>query len=187
LIPAIQDPAISEKIMVRSFVIRIDRYGTWRIRSIMGCIKLLLAAALGLAIGCSPLTTLPAPAPTGLAGPPAGNLVDTRWQLVSMGPAGAQEDPLEGTTVTLEFQRDGLVGGSSGCNSYGGTYQVTGNMLAFGEMSTTLRACADERANRQEQIFLDALQTISTFEKTDARLTLWYDGGQSTMTFSQTP
>src|ERR687896_597449 len=60
---------------------------------------------------------------------PGGNqrpLVGTDWRLVSLGPPGAETDVVTGTTVTLRLGEDGRAGGSTGCNTYGGTYEVRG-------------------------------------------------------------
>jgi heat shock protein HslJ len=42
----------------------------------------------------------------------------------------------------LEF-RDGRAGGRFGCNRFGGTYQVSGKVMAFGPMIATRMACPD--------------------------------------------
>ena len=42
----------------------------------------------------------------------------------------------------MEF-RDGRAGGRFGCNQFGGTYQVSGNVMAFGPMVATRMACPD--------------------------------------------
>ena len=54
----------------------------------------------------------------------AQGLTETGWQLVSLGPAGAETRVVAGTTVTAKFGQDGRVGGSTGCNNYGGAYEV---------------------------------------------------------------
>ena len=56
-------------------------------------------------------------------------LTGTEWRLVSFGPAGNEASLVAGTTVTLKFGEDGRASGSTGCNSYGGTYQGTVNLV----------------------------------------------------------
>ena len=93
-------------------------------------------------------------------------------------------------TPTIRFTADDSlrVGGSTGCNSYGGTYEASGTTLRLGQLVSTLRACADSAANEQGTRFLSALQRadgyriengqlvllvgsqpIARFERTDAR------------------
>src|SRR5215211_4103980 len=56
-------------------------------------------------------------------------LANTQWRLTSFGAAGAQSPVIEGTTITLKFGADGRVGGSGGCNSYGGDYRERGTIF----------------------------------------------------------
>jgi heat shock protein HslJ len=110
-------------------------------------------------------------------------LTGTEWRLVSIGPAGAEANLVAGTTVTLKFGEDGRASGSTGCNSYGGTYQVRGDNISFGRLISTRRACLDQNANQQEQRFLAALEAASRFRLTPNRLTILADRGRSTLNF----
>lgn len=110
-------------------------------------------------------------------------LVGGEWLLVSMGPAGAQEPVVAGSEVTLSFDAAGQAGGSGGCNAYGGSYTVDGSSITFGEIVSTLMACADEAVNEQEGRYLAALGGATTFEVSGDRLTIAYDEGQGTLTF----
>src|SRR5688572_23278862 len=63
------------------------------------------------------------------------------WTLVEyLGPDGALQPLLTGTEITATF-REGRLGGSAGCNSYGSTYMVNGGALALSEAVRTLRLC----------------------------------------------
>ena len=42
-------------------------------------------------------------------------LTGIEWRLVSLGPTGAEQDVVPGTTVTLRLGDDGRAGGSTGC------------------------------------------------------------------------
>src|ERR1700754_3060284 len=99
-------------------------------------------------------------------------LTGTEWRLVSFGPAGNEASLVAGTTVTLKFGEDGRASGSTGCNSYGGTYQVRGDNVSFGRLISTKRACLDQNANQQEQRFLSALETANRFRLSSNRLTI---------------
>lgn len=116
--------------------------------------------------------------------PTADNpLANTQWQLESFGPVGAETPVVEGSTVTLEFDATGQAGGSGGCNSYGTEYQVQNGTLVFGEIVSTLMACADENIGEQEQQYYQALETAGEFEVSGDRLTIYYNDGQGVLNF----
>lgn len=110
-------------------------------------------------------------------------LTGTEWRLVSIGPAGSEASLVAGTTVTLKFGEDGRASGSTGCNSYGGTYQVRGDNISFGRLVSTRRACLDQNANQQEQRFLSALEAANRFRLSSNRLTLLSDRGRNALNF----
>ncbi len=135
-------------------------------------------------------TGQPGPTPTapGIATPAPSPrtpdaLAGTHWQLVSFGLQGTPTPALPAAQVTLEFEAGGQAGGSGGCNSYGGSYQVQGNTLTFSQIISTLMACTDNQVNRQEQRYLKALQTAGAFEVAGDRLTIWYDNRQGMLNF----
>jgi heat shock protein HslJ len=128
--------------------------------------KLVFAAALVLALalaGCI--------GPGGLKR--ADPLGGTSWELTQLDGVAT----LAGVEVTLQFD-DGQAGGSAGCNSYGGAYEIKGHDLAFGPLHSTLRACLDEMAMAQEQRYLQALGQTSAWEFGGERLYLHGADGQ---------
>ena len=110
-------------------------------------------------------------------------LAGTNWRLVSLGPPGAETDIVAGTTVTANFGEDGRIGGSTGCNSYGGTYEVRGDTITIGRLVSTRRACLDQNANEQERRFLAALEAANRFRLSSNRLTVFADRGRSVLNF----
>lgn len=114
-------------------------------------------------------------APGGTPVPETG-LENTHWNLVSFGPAGAEQPVVAGSAITLMLA-GGQAGGSGGCNSYGTTYRVDGNSISFGQVTGTLRACADSQATEQEQRYFQALESASAYEVQGDRLRITYDGG----------
>jgi len=110
-------------------------------------------------------------------------LAGTNWRLVSLGPPGAETDIVAGTTVTANFGEDGRIGGSTGCNSYGGTYEVRGDTITIGRLVSTRRACLDQNANEQERGFLAALEAANRFRLSSNRLTVFADRGRSVLNF----
>jgi len=104
--------------------------------------------------------------------PPAVDLNNTRWTLIAINghaiPAGV--------TATIQFT-DGKVGGSAGCNSYGGQYRLEGNRLVSpSPIASTLMACEDIRMTL-EQTFLTALGSGVRVAKANGQLTLTGDNG----------
>src|SRR5215213_3473245 len=105
------------------------------------------------------------------------------WRLASLGPAGAETGVVAGTTVTLRFGEDDRASGSTGCNSYSGTYQVRGDNISFSRLVSTRRACLDQNANEQEQRFLSALEAANRFRLSSNRLTILSDRGRNILNF----
>jgi heat shock protein HslJ len=110
-------------------------------------------------------------------------LAGTEWRLVSLGPSGAETDVVAGTTVTAKFGEDGRVGGSTGCNNYGGTYEVRGDAISIGRLISTKRACLDQNANEQERRFLGALEAANSFRLTSDRLIITSQRGRTALNF----
>jgi heat shock protein HslJ len=85
------------------------------------------------------------------------------------------------TRVDVQFQ-DGELRGTSGCNTYGGSYEADGDgSISFGAMSMTEMAC-DEPRMALESAYLQALGTVSGFQLTGGGLVL--TGGAVTLTFT---
>ncbi|HEX5810063.1 MAG TPA: META domain-containing protein [Anaerolineales bacterium] len=114
-------------------------------------------------------------------GLPTG-LENTHWSLVSFGAPGAEQPLVEGSTITLMLA-GGQAGGSGGCNSYGGTYQVDGNSITFSEITRTEMACLEEGVTEQEQRYFEALETASEYRVEGDQLHITYDGGNGLMIF----
>lgn len=79
-------------------------------------------------------------------------LEGTEWQLA------AWSEPLSFTEkpVTLSFSQKGLTG-STGCNRYQASYQITEDTLTLSPIATTRIACPEPLIN-QESAFLKALE-----------------------------
>ena len=114
-----------------------------------------------------------------------GNLANTKWSLVSFGKLDAATPVIEGSTITLELDAKGQAGGTGGCNSYGGSYEVKGNMISFGEVMSTLMACVQAGIDKQEQDYFQALATSGKFEVAGDSLTIWYNDGQSVLNWTK--
>ncbi len=68
------------------------------------------------------------------------SLANSRWQLH------------DEATITLEF-RDGRIGGSGGCNRYGGRYTLSPTAFTVQGVVSTRRACAPAIMERENRFF----------------------------------
>ena len=105
----------------------------------------------------------------------ASNLEGETWVLVNLNGS----EPIEGRQPTLEFEA-GEVSGTTGCNHYGGSYQIEGDSIRIEELFSTEMACLDpEGLMAQEQEYLGMLRAVNRFELVDDALTLITDTGQN--------
>ena len=105
---------------------------------------------------------------------------DTKWFLRSYGEQGNLKDIIGGTEITAMFNSSGSqVGGSAGCNIYGGRYKIIGSNLSISEIYFTEMAClSPEGVMEQEQEFLSTLAGAQSFKADDTTLTILCSGGQ---------
>jgi len=59
--------------------------------------------------------------------------------------------------------------------------------VAFSDIVSTLRLCADEAVGAQETAYLAALETATAYEMADGFLTIAYDGGMLTFAAAENP
>jgi heat shock protein HslJ len=79
---------------------------------------------------------------------------------------------------TLVFVK-GQVSGNASCNSFGGEYKhESGDSLKFGQMISTLMACADESLMTQESAYLGMLGQVAKYKLENDQLYLYDQGGQ---------
>ena len=102
-------------------------------------------------------------------GPPAGDpLEGTFWVLRTYGGAGL----IPGTEITLTFE-EGQVRGSSGCNTYGGSYEVDGDKITMSDLYMTEMACLDpEGVMDQELEYLELLRDAQAFQVDEGELVI---------------
>ena len=93
----------------------------------------------------------------------------TAWELYAI----SKHRPIEGSHITIAFE-DGQVSGNSGCNSYGGDYQVDGEKIEFGMLMSTLMACADPAMMEQETIFMQYLGGAGRFQLAGGQLLIYW-------------
>ena len=108
------------------------------------------------------------------------------WDAASVLYDDAIRSVLGGTTLTATFAADGRVSGSSGCNTFHGTYDEQGTKLSVGPLASTRRACKDpEGAQAQEKGYLAALESAVRVEQAGTRLTLFNAEGQMAVTLER--
>jgi heat shock protein HslJ len=108
-------------------------------------------------------------------------LKDTRWALVALD----GEPPLTGKAPSVEFSAD-QISGSTGCNTYFGTYSVSGSELGVGDVAVTEMWCMEpEGVMDQEQAFLDALASVASYRLAGERLELLDETGETILIFER--
>lgn len=109
-------------------------------------------------------------------------LEGTSWRLDGLA-AGtdAVTSSLADTTVTAAFT-DGRVEGSTGCNEYGGAYEIDGDAIAITDVAQTQIACDDE-VMAQESTFIDGLLRAASFDVDGSTLILRDADGEFVLSF----
>ena len=88
-------------------------------------------------------------------------------------------------TITAEFD-DGLVGGTSAVNSYGGEYTTgPGNDFSVGEIAQTLMAGPEEDM-RAESAYMELLRAAASYRLNGTTLTLFDGAGNESLIFTAT-
>jgi heat shock protein HslJ len=124
-----------------------------------------------LLVGCGPS---PAESPS---------LEGTRWMLVTLG----GEALLPDTAPSAEFSAD-QISGSAGCNTYFGTYEVSGSELGIGDVANTEMWCMEPAGLMdQEQAFLAALASVASYRMAGERLELLDGAGGVILIFEPRP
>lgn len=101
------------------------------------------------------------------------DLIGSTWLLVLMSGQDHATLVLRNSGITLRFESENRISGNGGCNGYSGNYALGGDgEIAFSEVISTLRACADNSMTTQESIYLGALGSVTNYEISEQRLTL---------------
>jgi hypothetical protein len=124
------------------------------------------------------ITVEPVPTATSAYDPLGG----TRWRVLAyLDPAfpGNLRPVLAGTTLTVDFSRDGKVSGSAGCNTYSSTYLLQGNLLAITLPMASSKLCSEPQGiMEQEAAFLALLPAVGSYRLEGDSLFLQSDSGQ---------
>ena len=139
--------------------------------------KKFLSLLLGILVlsvfiaGCTSQTTTPTPVPT--QSPVTQSSIVGVWDLTSYNNGnGSIVRVIAGSETTADFQADGKVAGSAGCNQYSAGYTTTAsNGLTIGQPITTLMAC-ESNLMQQESQYLSLLQKSTKYTISADQLTL---------------
>ncbi|HEY6627415.1 MAG TPA: META domain-containing protein [Acidimicrobiia bacterium] len=126
---------------------------------------LVFAAVLGLTLAACADASEPGADPT---------LSD--WTLQSGTVDGTDIPIVADHPITLTFEADNAIAGSSACNSYFGGYTIEGADISFTEMGSTMMACEPAEVMDSEGMYLDAMSKVDAFTATEDSLTLTGDG-----------
>ncbi len=125
----------------------------------------------GAAAGKQPTTSSNAAAP----------LEGTYWKLTYLGDTSVDTGSLQ-KEPNLIFRSDShRVSGTGGCNNVSGSYQLSGDQLTFGQMASTMMACA--KGMETERSFLEALSRVKQWKIKGQELTLLDADGKQLLRF----
>jgi ABC-type amino acid transport substrate-binding protein/heat shock protein HslJ len=121
--------------------------------------------------------------------PPTNPLLGTSWLLLYYNNGqGGLVSPLAGTTVSLSFMSDTALSGSSGCNNYQSSYNVSGTQISIGGIVGGQVFCGSpEGIMEQEQQYLGLLANAATYQLNgsgvNATLDLYNASGQRILSY----
>ena len=146
----------------------------------------MIVGVLGFVLSCQQQETRtvaepepPAAQPETVESASVGATVDvqgTAWVAEEIGGVDVIDDPQS----TLIFFEDGEVSGSGACNRYMAAFEIEGDRIAFGHVTSTKMACP-EAVMDQEDRFLEALAKAERIGMTDeGHLVLYPSEGEPT-------
>lgn len=109
-------------------------------------------------------------------------LIGPEWVLQRI----SGNDPIDGTSITLQFGGDRL-SGFGGCNHYGGSYEIEEDTILVPEIESDDQACLEpEGVMRQErELFEILMQDGNTYEVTDTKLEVSNPDGGPSLVFTR--
>lgn len=106
---------------------------------------------------------------------------DIQWNLAKIGDQSVPtDDPHVRANLTFH-SKDHRVSGSGGCNQFQGGYTVDGESLSFGQIASTLKACAE--GMDLEQVYLSSFEDVATWRIDKGHLEFLDSDGRLLMRF----
>jgi heat shock protein HslJ len=113
--------------------------------------------------------------------------VEGSWRVTSLLQGDGVSTLLPGTEITAEFGAEG-VGGSAGCNLYGGELQTRGRSISIQQLYVTEMLCSEPAGiAEQEEAFLAALPRAAKFQLEGGNLVLLTAKGTVVATLEPAP
>lgn len=111
-----------------------------------------------------------------------------RWRLVQLGEQSIAPGAEPARDPHLQFEPNGRVSGSGGCNRLSGSFTRSHSQLRLGQLASTRMACAEAERGALETRFFQALQGTASYRlQGPGRLALLDAGGRTLATFDSTP
>lgn len=103
------------------------------------------------------------------------------WLLEDLGGRGVADM----VQTTIEFDADGRVSGSGGCNRFNGSYAFENGWLTFGPVASTKKMCPEAMMDQEYQ-FHQALGTVIRVAVDGPFLLMYFDGSEKPLKFIRT-
>lgn len=114
--------------------------------------------------------------------PTPSPLVNVNWVLANM---NMNQIIPQSVQITAVFDpTTGLVSGSSGCNTYRGSFTSSGNNLTIGPLTGTNISC-DPTTMQIEQQFLTLFQSAASYNVSPTGLIIFNNNGQNVLAFTR--
>lgn len=94
------------------------------------------------------------------------------WHLYSFNDGQNLVSLVGESEITAQFSA-GSISGTSGCNTYNGSYKLQDLDLSFESIASTLMQCEDENVMNQETAYLQALAKVTHYLVEGKQLTLY--------------
>ncbi|MFN2201673.1 MAG: META domain-containing protein, partial [Caldilineaceae bacterium] len=107
-------------------------------------------------------------------------LADSSWALTSL---NGNQLLLPESNFTLQFVGESNANAGGGCNTFSGSYAVYFTGISIGPLAGTQVACDDD-IDTQETVFIQALQSATTFSQNGDVLVLYGVGNVEVARFS---
>jgi len=109
------------------------------------------------------------------------SLEKTEWKLVRLGDTAVKGDDLHRQPQILLDPASHRLSGSGGCNRIMGGYELKGEKLTFGQVASTMMACAN--GMETEHDFLKALGLVKQWKVAGRQLELMDGSGKVVAVF----
>jgi heat shock protein HslJ len=120
----------------------------------------LVVVAAVLFVGC----TSSGPVQPGPGGDEGTDPAGTSWVLSSMlDKDGSMMIMPARPPVTLMFRDKAAIGGSGGCNQYGGSYERNDSRITIGQTFSTLMYCEEAGVSERESVYLGLLGEVRMY------------------------